>query len=786
MANAISVTIRANASEAAATLSRVEKQVQTLGTTARIAGLSIDKAGNSIIRLRATSTDAAQALLQGARAADRFGKESARAAQEAARAHQRFRQELVRTRDEQEKLAARNRRGGLGGLGGYIAGGIAAGVTNYALGALSSGVSTGFNQLLEESRSAGLLGFTAGRTGYSAAGQFASADALRSQFGLTRAQSFALQAQTLRFTNTIGQGQNAGRLGGALANALAASGRSTSEIPIRLQQLQTGQDELFDVLGPVKIGSTYAGSPEQIYKAYAREILGVKRELTDLEKQQARYYAVLQAGDAAHGAAEARLKSLAGSYELLSNRVTDLLSKLAGGTFDTPTGRGALGGAARAVEDFSTLLGSNDPNSQRSILNLSPVASVANQYGRLTGARNAGRLGAYALAIARDPLSILTGGGVSVPGAAGGGGSFDPFDLAGGLYTAGRSLVGRGFAGLQQIAAEGAAVERSRALDYRLGLLRQRGTDPFNDIGLRFYDEKQRIGEQLASGRITNLEATAARRYARGERDLAISERRDDLTAGLQQQLQGFRARFTGAANPIAQIASEGRAEFQRLSRDLDKLKTYFPSEVRNTLIAQQQGAAFNLGVAGANNISAAANIEGRIAQLQGRTSVTGYRRGRYGQLTNEPIFGTAYGESARDQIDRVFRTSPQIRSFLGAGLAGTFDPDQASAITGRLERQYLLSSLGQFRPEEFTADQRRRYQEILQQAREDEIRQAAEALVEMRTIANTIKRIDSRLAGEEPLEISTNVNLEDRAEGADFRFKNRLFQTGDTLSNQF
>jgi hypothetical protein len=49
-------------------------------------------------------------------------------------------------------------------------------------------------------------------------------------------------------------------------------GGSTEEIPDRLRQLATGQDELFDVLGLVKIGKTFAGSPETIYKALVESL----------------------------------------------------------------------------------------------------------------------------------------------------------------------------------------------------------------------------------------------------------------------------------------------------------------------------------------------------------------------------------------------------------------------------------------------------------------------------------------------------------------------------------
>lgn len=266
----------------------------------------------------------------------------------------------LRTEIQQTQAASRNLGGGgrgasfLSGAAGALPGGGAlsggaAGV-GAAFGAAAVGFAyTGYQEARDQAQAQSYLANSAKQTGQAFALQADEAAKLRRELGLTTAQATQLQAASLRFTSIIGKPQEAGRLARALANSLAASGRSTDEIPERLRQLATGQDELFDVLGPVKIGKTFAGSPEAIYKAYAREILNVNRELTDLEKTQARYYAVLQAGEASVGAAAERMSTSAGQIDKLTNSFKDLAGSIVtaiGATEGFKTVTGAAGSAA--------------------------------------------------------------------------------------------------------------------------------------------------------------------------------------------------------------------------------------------------------------------------------------------------------------------------------------------------------------------------------------------------------------------------------------------------------
>ena len=261
----------------------------------------------------------------------------------------------LRTEIHQTQAASRNLGGGGGRAGAGVAnfvGGTSLGQYASAAGigaAVSSFASTAYQDYRSQAQAESFLASAVKQTAQSYAAQASEVAKLRKELGLTQAQALQLQAQSLRFTGTIGRPQDAGRLSRALANALAASGRSPDEIPNRLQQLSTGQDELFDVLGPVKIGKSFASSPEGIYRAYAKEILNVKRELTDLEKTQARYFAVLQAGESNMGAVEKRLSTTAGQVELLTGRVRDLGAAWVKAWAESRGGKQAVKGANAAI-----------------------------------------------------------------------------------------------------------------------------------------------------------------------------------------------------------------------------------------------------------------------------------------------------------------------------------------------------------------------------------------------------------------------------------------------------
>lgn len=321
MANELTVKVTADSRAAVSDFKRLTDQMHATEMAARRAGSGMQAFGNA--------------------AEHSLGRVAARAAQA-----RREIEQMRRVEASASPFGAATGRGfsrspgfSLTGAGAGAAGvGIAAGAV-----ALSY-ASTAYSEYRSQAQAETYLANAARQTGQAYAAQADEVAKLRRELGLTTAQALELRAATLRFTGIIGKPGEANKLATSLANALAASGGSTSEIPDRLRQLSTGQDELFDVLGPVKIGGIYAGSPETIYKAYAREILNVNRELTDLEKTQARYYAVLQAGAAAEGAAAERMKTSAGRIEVLTNRWSDLAGAIGRAVLESPPAMGLLAG----------------------------------------------------------------------------------------------------------------------------------------------------------------------------------------------------------------------------------------------------------------------------------------------------------------------------------------------------------------------------------------------------------------------------------------------------------
>jgi hypothetical protein len=614
-----------------------------------------------------------------------------------------------------------------GGLGAGFAGGVAAGAAGFAIGEAQQFGRESLQAAIAASRSMTFLENSARRAGLAIADQRREVQNLRRDYALSETDAERALAGAIRAARIGGNAGQGSALLRSTLNLAAGAGIERGRVPDLIGQIARGEDEAFDLL--------LGRGPSSLYREAAQRTGRRESSFTDFEKAQIRINAVISEGNRELEANARYIDSVAGRYDRLAAAIADV--------------QRATGNA---------------------ILSRGGIAAIAT-----------------ALVPAVAPFAIQQ---ALRPEPSGGAGLFS--DATAAIGNVGAQGLGL-FRRLQREQAE------RRAADYQESLRQGRvlgevqrdaalrfDRSPFADIRREYAARAARIeSDNTVDGRFTSFGARLLGLSA-AEEQRAIAERTGDVRFGLGQQAFGIRSRYGAAISPAAQAIAEAQSERLRLVRETANLGGEFGAERAALLLEQARSASFGLGVAGANNLSAAANIEGRIAQLQARTRVTGYRRGRYGQVTGEAIFGTAYGESADEQIARIFRTSGDIRNRLSTSLAGPFDASEASAISGRLERQYLLSSLAQFRPEEFTGDQRRLYEEALRQAREDELQQAADTLKAQREIANTVKSIDRRLAGEEPLEISTNVNLEDRAEGADFRFKNRLFQTGDTLSNQF
>lgn len=205
------------------------------------------------------------------------------------------------------------------------------GIGSAGFGAIGAGAAAGayvikeaISQSLDLSRANVALATSARQAGVSIDVQRQAAQRLAQELNISTVAATELTAQSTRLALTAGLGPGGGaRVTTALANSLVAGGRSLNELPDRLRQLSTGQDELFDVIGGAQIGNSYAASPEQIYKATAA-YQGLNRQLTDTEKLQARVNTVLKIGEQNAGAAASSVESLAGQWEFFKRDLLDV------------------------------------------------------------------------------------------------------------------------------------------------------------------------------------------------------------------------------------------------------------------------------------------------------------------------------------------------------------------------------------------------------------------------------------------------------------------------------
>lgn len=279
-------------------------------------------AGDTTIRITATAGDAQREFAAIDRAIDRMGTSALAAGDKLQRA---FSQMARSARQARIDLASLNGGGNSRAQDSFL-GNVGANIITRAAGLGLDALQTGASQAIDLSRANVALAQSAKEAGTTLGAQKEQAAALADQLKINIVDATALTAQTTRLAVAAGIGADkADELGVALANALAASGRPLDELPERLRQLATGQDELFDVLGPVKIGGTSAASPEAIYKATAAQ-KGLNRELTDSEKLLARIDAVMRKGAEASGAATDRVRTLAGQWDVFRNSVTEIVS----------------------------------------------------------------------------------------------------------------------------------------------------------------------------------------------------------------------------------------------------------------------------------------------------------------------------------------------------------------------------------------------------------------------------------------------------------------------------
>lgn len=126
-------------------------------------------------------------------------------------------------------------------------------------------------------------------------------------------------ASIVQFSKQAGQTENIDKFTKAFADLTAAKGIDKKSLPDLLSQLKTGQDEVFDRLA--------GANPSKFYNEFAQAIGTTADKLTDTQKAQARFDAILKLGIMFNGEAEKKLDSLSGKADTLGAKFENLYTR---------------------------------------------------------------------------------------------------------------------------------------------------------------------------------------------------------------------------------------------------------------------------------------------------------------------------------------------------------------------------------------------------------------------------------------------------------------------------
>lgn len=209
--------------------------------------------------------------------------------------------------------------GKLGPLGIAGAGAFAAGA---ALGVLE-GAGKVIANYKEQDEALKLLKGTVTDVGGSYAQTSKDVASLGETLSLGTAEAYKAETAALSLAAALGKSADTAKYAVAdAADALAGMGKSASEIPSLLGKVKSGGD-IFEDIGRTDIGGKKVNSNDQLYKAYAESVLNVRRELTELEKVEARRFALTSAATENAGAYEKSLKTVSTQASLLGQKIED-------------------------------------------------------------------------------------------------------------------------------------------------------------------------------------------------------------------------------------------------------------------------------------------------------------------------------------------------------------------------------------------------------------------------------------------------------------------------------
>lgn len=609
----------------------------------------------------------------------------------------------------QARLNAANRAPAGGGAAGFfgIGGGAAAG--GFAGGLAGGAAVAGLSQVAaygretikahtEASRVTLQLETAIRRAGVATASAREEVERLRRSYVLSESEAEKALAVATRAAAIARRPDLASSLLGAGYNLATGAGLDRAQAPALIDQIARGDTEAFQLLTGRRAESLYREA------ASARGI-GVG-QLSDADRVLVRLQAVIEAGNRDQAASATYLRSGVASWDRIVANTADIKEHVGGAILNLLQNMqlNFRGGGQPGTEDLR-------------------AGFRGSRYDVFDETAGAGPR----VPFVRPPRPASF---VQAPG-------------FGALQSAGETYLNR-LAHDESIAALAAREAGAR----RLEELRVR-SNPLELLRLRYEAEQLAIGRQYqgerpdSPARLKALgEARDAYRYERGETE-------GDIRRAMRTQIDTFRQGFGSALSEAGQAIARGRQEAARLNEELAKLPASLQATADQVRIAQGQAQSFALAQGAAGSLANIGAVDARLGQFTSRYESAGYRttRGFYGQPVTRPTFRRIEGESAATRIARVFATGDAMESLIRPALRG-FRPDEAAGLAGVLSRSYQASSLAGFRPGDFNDQQRRQYQELLQQQRKDEIDQLILQLNEMRRIGNMLERLTNHVAG--------------------------------------
>lgn len=561
------------------------------------------------------------------------------------------------------------------GVRDYLGVGSVAAATTFALSATSDFIKDSVASYREASRITAALESGANRAGVSYGRLRGDVADLNRELAISKTSAESALFQAERLVTRAGRAGTGATLVEAATRSSIGAGLGPDRVPSILQGIASGEEEQFRALFGAT-PSTFYSQAVQPGGAFAGRSV---TSLNEQEKLLIRINLLQKEGAGYASAYEKYLESSAGKADRLSAAWDDIKTSV-GGIFTgslSSVGSLALGGP----------------------LNPLPLA--------LSGYRQA----------EDSAVRQFSVGGRADSGGGGGALVFVSAIKSAADYLAARIIKSADYlAARNQIAIAGRAIELDNQSAQSVGLDRVRllraGADPIEQLRVRYAAEQEailRAAQDRANAdpvhRFEILQGAYGQiDLSRRAHDIESERASSTIGSGLESQLAAFRSKAVGPQNPYAAMfieAKEQARQFEELVKTLNPKFAEKAGELRGALAGAQAAQFTNAARA---NVGDVIGLQNFYYSLQERpAAATGqFRRGLYGQLTDEPIFGgPQFGETARERVTRAFGDADRFAAeFYGTG-----------ADREQFARTLRLSAGSGVAPADLTAEQRTQLQ---------------------------------------------------------------------------